>query len=151
MQIFGKSAQELNPLNAQGSAGIAELTEEAKRMGAVMSGDSLNALGAFDDSIQRLKAGGEAAKNMLGTVLLPQIQQLADGVVPVLGVFYTGYLRQNGNGQKSEVLEIRRRPCRYADELPSQTLSGRAGLCHLHWRAIVEHLAVIIDAARISS
>lgn len=36
MQIFGKSAQELNPLIAQGSAGIAELTEEAKRMGAVM-------------------------------------------------------------------------------------------------------------------
>ncbi len=29
MQIFGKSAQELNPLIAQGSAGIAELTEEA--------------------------------------------------------------------------------------------------------------------------
>ena len=39
-------------------------------MGAVMSEDSLNALGKFDDSIQRLKAGSAAAKNMLVTVLL---------------------------------------------------------------------------------
>ena len=44
MQIFGKSARELNPLIAQGSAGFAELTKEAKRMGAVLSEDSLNAL-----------------------------------------------------------------------------------------------------------
>ena len=39
MKIFGKSAQELNPLIDQGSAGIAKLTEEAKSMGAVMSDD----------------------------------------------------------------------------------------------------------------
>lgn len=37
MQLFGKSAQDLNPLIAQGSEGIAALTEEAKRMGAVLS------------------------------------------------------------------------------------------------------------------
>lgn len=66
MQLFGKSAQELNPLIAQGSEGIAKLTDEAKRMGAVMSQESLEALGKFDDSMQRLKSGGEAAKNTLG-------------------------------------------------------------------------------------
>ena len=69
MQLFGKSAQELNPLIAQGSEGIAALTEEAKAMGAVMSEESLAKLGAFDDSIQRLSAGSEAAKNALGLVL----------------------------------------------------------------------------------
>ena len=70
MQLFGKSAQELNPLIEQGSEGINQLTEEAKAMGAVMSQESLEALGKFDDSMQRLKAGGEAAKNALGMVLL---------------------------------------------------------------------------------
>lgn len=41
MQIFGKSARDLNPLIAQGSAGIAALTDEARSMGAVMSGEAL--------------------------------------------------------------------------------------------------------------
>lgn len=61
-QLFGKSAQELNPLINQGSAGMAELTDEAKRMSAVLSDETLEQLGKFDDSIQRLKAGGAAAK-----------------------------------------------------------------------------------------
>jgi methyl-accepting chemotaxis protein len=105
MQIFGKSAQELNPLIAQGSVGIAELTEEAKRMGAVMSEDSLNALGKFDDSIQRLKAGSVAAKNMLGTVLLPQLQILADDGVALIGEFTRGLSEANGDWTKiSEVI-----------------------------------------------
>jgi len=105
MQIFGKSAQELNPLIAQGSAGIAELTEEAKRMGAVMSEDSLNALGAFDDSVQRLKSGAGAAKNALGMVLLPQLQILADDGVSLLGNFTRGLNEAGGDWNKiSEVI-----------------------------------------------
>ena len=105
MQIFGKSAQELNPLIAQGSKGISELTEEAKRMGAVMSEDSLNALGAFDDSVQRLKAGAGAAKNMLGTVLLPQLQVLSDSGVALLGEFTKGLSEAGGDwGKISEVI-----------------------------------------------
>jgi hypothetical protein len=69
MTIFGKSAQDLNPLIAQGSAGIAELTEEAHRMGAVMSQAQLETAGKFDDVVQKLKQGSSAAKNALGMVL----------------------------------------------------------------------------------
>jgi len=105
MQIFGKSAQELNPLIAQGSEGIAALTEEAKRMGAVMSDDSLNALGKFDDSVQRLKAGAGAAKNAMGTILLPQLQTLADDGVSLLGDFTRGLNEAGGDfGKISDVI-----------------------------------------------
>ncbi len=100
MQIFGKSARELNPLIAQGSEGIAALTEEAKRMGAVMSEDSLNALGKFDDSVQRLKAGAGAAKNAIGTILLPQLQTLADDGVSLLGDFTRGLNEAGGDFSK---------------------------------------------------
>jgi phage-related protein len=100
MQIFGKSARELNPLIAQGSEGIAALTEEAKRMGAVMSEDSLNALGNFDDSVQRLKAGAGAAKNAMGTILLPQLQTLADDGVSLLGDFTRGLNEAGGDFSK---------------------------------------------------
>jgi phage-related protein len=149
MQIFGKSAQELNPLIAQGSAGIAELTEEAKRMGAVMSEDSLNALGKFDDSIQRLKAGGEAAKNMLGTVLLPQLQILADDGVALLGEFTRGLSEANGDWTKiSEVIgnTVGSLVGMLMENLPNLIQVGLDIVTSIGG-AIVDNLPVIIDAA----
>jgi len=104
MKIFGKSAQELNPLIAQGSAGIAELTDEAKRMGAVLSDETLAQLGKFDDSVQRLKSGSDAAKNALGTVLLPQLQILADEGVALLGDFTKGL--QDAGGDFTKISQV---------------------------------------------
>lgn len=104
MKIFGKSAQDLNPLIAQGSAGIAELTEEAKRMGAVLSDETLAQLGKFDDSVQRLKSGSDAAKNALGTVLLPQLQILADEGVSLLGDFTKGL--QDAGGDFTKISQV---------------------------------------------
>lgn len=149
MQLFGKSAQELNPLIAQGSAGIAELTEEAKRMGAVMSEDSLNALGTFDDSIQRLKAGGEAAKNMLGTVLLPQLQILADDGVSLLGDFTRGLSEANGDWTKiSEVIgnTVGNLVNMLMENLPNLIQVGLDIVTSIGG-AIVDNLPIIIDAA----
>ncbi|WP_223814504.1 phage tail protein [Thermoanaerobacterium thermosaccharolyticum] len=149
MQIFGKSAQELNPLIAQGSAGIAELTEEAKRMGAVMSEDSLNALGKFDDSIQRLKAGSAAAKNMLGTVLLPQLQILADDGVTLLGEFTRGLSEAGGDWTKiSEVIgnTMGSLVSMMMENLPNLIQVGLDIVTSIGG-AIVENLPVIIDAA----
>jgi phage-related protein len=149
MQLFGKSAQELNPLIAQGSAGIAELTEEAKRMGAVMSEDSLNALGAFDASIQRLKAGGEAAKNMLGTVLLPQLQILAGDGVSLLGDFTRGLSEAYGDWTKiSEVIgnTVGNLVNMLMENLPNLIQVGLDIVTSIGG-AIVDNLPIIIDAA----
>jgi uncharacterized protein YukE len=149
MQIFGKSAQELNPLIAQGSVGIAELTEEAKRMGAVMIEDSLNALGKFDDSIQRLKAGSVAAKNMLGTVLLPQLQILADDGVALIGEFTRGLSEANGDWTKiSEVIgnTMGNFVNMLMGNLPKLIQVGLDIVTSIGG-AIVENLPVIIDAA----
>jgi len=105
MQLFGKSAQDLNPLIAQGSEGIAALTDEAKRMGAVLSEETIAKLGAFDDSVQRLKQGSEAAKRVMGTVLLPQLQDLADDGTKLLGEFTSGLVEAGDDFDKiSEVI-----------------------------------------------
>jgi len=149
MQLFGKSAQELNPLIAQGSAGIAGLTEEARRMGAVMSEDTLNALGKFDDSIQRLKAGGAAAKNMLGTVLLPQLQILADDGVSLLGDFTRGLSEANGDWTKiSEVIgnTVGNLVNMLMENLPNLIQVGLDIVTSIGG-AIVDNLPIIIDAA----
>ena len=97
MQLFGKSAQELNPLIEAGSEKVNELKQEAKDVGAVMSDDTLQALGAFDDSIQRLKGSAGAAKNALGGVLLPDLQLLTDTGTDLLNEFTTK-LNESGGG-----------------------------------------------------
>ena len=97
MQLFGRSAQELNPLIEAGSEKMNELTQEAKEVGAVMSEDALSALGAFDDSVQRLKGSAGAAKNSLGSVLLPELQMLTDTGTDLLTDF-TKKLNESGGG-----------------------------------------------------
>lgn len=97
MQLFGKSAQELNPLIEAGSGRIAELTDEAREMGAVLSKDTLDALGQYNDSIQRIKGGTTALKNTLGTVLLPEFQTVTDGFVEILGNVTTGLQEADGD------------------------------------------------------
>lgn len=125
MQLFGKSAQDLNPLIAQGSEGIEALTDEAKRMGAVLSEETIAKLGAFDDSVQRLKQGSEAAKRVMGTVLLPQLQDLADDGTKLLGEFTSGLVEAGDDFDKiSEVI--------------GNTVGGLADM-------IMEHLPKIIQ------
>jgi hypothetical protein len=97
MQIFGKSAQDLNSLIATGSQGFAEYSAEAQAMGAVMGGEQLAALGAFDDTMQRLTSGAGAAKNALGLVLLPVLEQLGGSGVDLLGDFTSAVIGANGD------------------------------------------------------
>lgn len=97
MQLFGKSAQELNPLIEAGSEKMNALKQEAKDVGAVMSEEALNSLGSFDDSIQRLSGSAGAAKNALGTVLLPEMQGITDAGGEILGEFAKN-LNASGGG-----------------------------------------------------
>lgn len=105
MQILGKSAQELNPLIEAGSERMAELAQEAQDVGAVLSDDALNSLGAFDDSIQRLKGSAGAAKNALGTVLLPELTSLTTTGAALVAEF-TQNLNASGGGLEGFVATI---------------------------------------------
>ena len=50
MDLFGKSARELNPLIEAGSETFNQLASEAQEVGYVMSGETLDAFGALDDN-----------------------------------------------------------------------------------------------------
>lgn len=149
MQLFGKSAQDLNPLIAQGSEGIAALTDEAKAMGAVLSDDQLAELGTFDDSMQRIKSGAGAAKNALGLVLLPSLQMLADDGVDLLGQFTTGLLDANGDWEKiSDVVgkTVGSMADMIIQQLPNIIQVGTAMVSALGG-AIVDNLPMLVSAA----
>lgn len=97
MQILGKSAQELNPLIEAGSDRMAELGQQAHDAGAVLSDDALDRFGAFDDQLQYLKANSEAAKNALGTALLPMLTNLAGTGNDLLTDFTKSLVDANGD------------------------------------------------------
>lgn len=104
MQILGKSAQDLNPLIEAGADRMKELGEQAHDAGYVLSDETLNAFGEFDDQLQYLKVGAEAAKNALGTALLPTLTSLATDGVSLLNEFSSGLVAANGDvGKMADV------------------------------------------------
>ena len=62
MQIFGKSAQDLNPLILGGADALEELGKEAEDAGLILSQDTLDAANEFNDSIDKLKAKTSPAR-----------------------------------------------------------------------------------------
>ncbi len=73
MQIFGKSAQDLNSFMAQGADGIAALAAEAHNVGYVLSEENLAALGSVDDAMQRFDGSVTSLKNRLVSEFAPAI------------------------------------------------------------------------------
>ena len=71
MSLFGKSAADLNPLIAQGSANLRALAEEAENSGYVMSDQMVAVLANGDDATQRLNRSMEGLKNTIGAGVTP--------------------------------------------------------------------------------
>ena len=89
MELFGKSAQELNPLIAAGSDKLKELAQEANDVGYVLSDSTISALSDGQDSLDRFSKSTQAAKNAIGAFLLPSLASIADGGTGVVSAFTT--------------------------------------------------------------
>ena len=87
MELFGKSAQELNPLIAAGSDKLKELAQEANDVGYVLSDSTISALSAGQDELDRFTKSTEAAKNAVGAQLMPSLAKLATGGSGIASAF----------------------------------------------------------------
>lgn len=77
MAIFGKSAQDLNPMIAAGSEGMAGFAQEARDMGYVLDEDAMGGLLGVSDSMERLKNMADSVKRNLSSALAPVISEVA--------------------------------------------------------------------------
>lgn len=75
MDIFGRSAQDLNPLIIQGSKTLKAYADEAHNVGYVLDDEALSALGAVDDAYQRLQKTQEGVKNQLAAEFAPYLEE----------------------------------------------------------------------------
>lgn len=82
MQIFGRSAQDLNPLILGGADALKELGEQAEAAGLILSQDALDAANEFNDQFDILKATAKGTFAQLGTeiakMLIPAMQKLSE-------------------------------------------------------------------------
>ena len=98
MSVLGKSAGDLKPLIAAGGDALNQLRQEAHDVGYVMDSETLEGFGAFDDNIQKLKNGAEAAQNAIGGMMLPALTDLSGEGVDLLGQFTNALNEANETG-----------------------------------------------------
>lgn len=77
-EIFGKSGAKLIPLLNSGADGLAEMADEAERLGLIVSGDTGKAAEEFNDTLTRLGAVGRGVANQMAAELLPTLQTVSD-------------------------------------------------------------------------
>ena len=78
MDLFGKSAMDLNPLIKAGADEISALTEEAHEIGAVMDTEAVEGLESFGDSLASMKAGIQGNLGMIASAIMPTFQGIVD-------------------------------------------------------------------------
>lgn len=78
--IFGKSYAELAPLLNLGSKGIAELRQEARDLGLVLSDETVAASAEAGDSFDKLTGMIDTTKSRILSGFLPSLSRVADGL-----------------------------------------------------------------------
>lgn len=77
VRVFGKSGEDMIPILNQGSAGIARLTEEARKLGAIYDGDLAKAAADFNDNLTKIRIASEAASISISSGLIKSLANLS--------------------------------------------------------------------------
>ena len=80
MALFGKSAQELNPLIDAGSSSLQAYGQEAEKLGIVLSEGQVQSLATMQNSFDKLNNVLNASQMMLSAAFAPAISMVADAI-----------------------------------------------------------------------
>lgn len=88
MEIFGRSARDLNPLIDAGSKKLKALGKEAEDLGIIMGEADVEAAGALNDALDRFSKVADGLKGQLALTVIPVLTGLFNALssipVPVL-------------------------------------------------------------------
>ena len=93
MSLFGKSADELNPLIEGGAATLKEMSERANDLGLILSQDTLDGANDFNDALDKIKANGQGLFNVIGSEIAsefaPQLESVNGYFEDIIGKLTT--------------------------------------------------------------
>jgi hypothetical protein len=102
--IFGRNGNELIPTLNAGTKGLAAMSDEAKKLGLVLSDDALKAAEDFNNQLDLLGNTAAGAARSFVSGLLPALQSVAKELVRVSGG--TGGLHEWGAAIGEDVVRI---------------------------------------------
>lgn len=149
MEIFGKNAQELNPLIKLGSKGMREMAGDARSLGAVVSTSAIIALGNLQDQLDGLKLGLSGVGTSILVAFAPFFGGALDQAKGLLERIVT--IVQNSGGDFSKMAEglsglFQEVIAGLAKQIPALLQSG-LGIVKIIVQSILGALPDIIDAA----
>lgn len=75
MDVFGKKAEDLNPIIEQGSSGMRAYAKEAENANYVIGEEGLATLAAVDDAYQRMQKTQDSVKNQIAVEMAPTVEK----------------------------------------------------------------------------
>lgn len=149
MDIFGKSAQELNPLIKAGSGELETLAQKAHDVGAVVSDENVSAFDTLGDTLASLQAGLKGTVTTLLSAFLPSFQGVFDQAGGYLQTFKE--IVDGSGGDISKVAQgLTGLITQIATDLASQApqmLQAGLGIVQSILTAITAALPSLLDAA----
>ena len=90
MQIFGKSARDLNPLIETGTDTLKAFAEEAHNTGYVLDEEAIGALTRTQDAMDRISASADGLKRNLSAEFAPVVASAMETALPHIQAFGQG-------------------------------------------------------------
>lgn len=87
LDLFGKSGLDMLPFLNKGRDGIRKMTEEAAALGLVISKETADAAGDFNDNLVRIQRAGEGLFLQLSAELAPVLRDISDALINVAKSF----------------------------------------------------------------
>lgn len=81
MDLFGKSGAKMIPLLNGGSEGLREMTQEAERLGLVISSQTAEQAQQFNDNLTRLESTSKGLATSFTQILLPSLNDVTKTLV----------------------------------------------------------------------
>lgn len=143
MELFGKSAQDLNPLIEAGSKTLAALGKEAEETGYVLDDMALNKLAAVDDAFAKLDKTKDAFRKSLSAEFAPFVTDAVNKLSEVIGKMGDALVKSGAAEAFGSILTSATNLLSPLGELISKILPGLAkGL-----QPVALFVATIADAA----
>jgi len=154
MEIFGKSAQDLNPLIKQGSQALKDLAKEANATGYVLDDISLNKLTAMDDALVKLDKTQESFRKRMAAEFAPYVTEAIEKVTKMFQLLGDAVVDSGAAEAIGMILQSTLKILDPLDQLNNgklptlqKLLNGIAQLC----AAISDTMSFIVNAAGVVS
>lgn len=149
MDLFGKSAQDLNPLINQGSQALKDLAAEANATGYVLDDLSLKKLTAMDDALVKLDKTQESFRKRMSAEFAPYVTEAVEKVTKMFQTLGDAVVKSGAAEAIGMILQAALKIIDPLDKLNNdklptlqKMLNGVAKLC----AAISDTMSFIVNA-----